>query len=40
MNPLEIDMLNNSHKDGAIEVAVFFNINADTPSGPWAFRVE
>ena len=37
MTPLEIDMLNNSHRDGAIEVAVYFNINADTPSGPVAF---
>ena len=40
MTPLEIDMLNNSHRDGAIDVAVFFNINADTPSGPMAFEVS
>ena len=33
-------MLNNSRRDGAIEVAVFFNINADTPSGPVAFEVS
>ena len=38
MTPLEIDMLNNSHRDGAIDVAVFFNINADTPSGPWPLK--
>ena len=40
MTPPEIDMLNNSHRDGAIDVAVFFNINADTPSGPVAFEVS
>ena len=41
MTPLEkIDKLNNSHRDGAIEVAVYFNINADTPSGPMAFEVS
>ena len=40
MTPPEIDMLNNSHRDGAIDVAVFININADTPSGPVAFEVS
>ena len=40
MTPLEIHMLNNSHRDGTIEVAVFFNINADTPSDPVAFEVS
>ena len=40
MTPLEIDMLNNSHSYGAIEVAVYFNINADAPSGPVAFEVS
>ena len=40
MTPLEMNNLNNPHREGAIEVAVFFNINADTPSGPVALEVS
>ena len=40
MTPFEIDMLNNSHSDCAIEIAVFFSIDADIPPGPVALDVS